>query len=58
MNDSDRIEEHRDLVAGLEYEDWWNDRHDESGASPPPLASVDASPGGVPVPLKPKRVTM
>lgn len=22
MNDLERIEEHRDLVAGLEYEDW------------------------------------
>lgn len=26
MSDFDRIEEHRELVAGLEYEDWWAER--------------------------------
>lgn len=29
MSNFDRIEEHRDLVAGLEYEDWWSERDHE-----------------------------
>ena len=28
MSDFDRIEEHRDLVAGLEYEAWWDERQE------------------------------
>lgn len=26
MSTFDRVEEHRELVAGLEYEEWWSER--------------------------------
>lgn len=32
MSDFDRIEEHRDLVAGLEYEHYWDEHEPETHA--------------------------